>query len=48
MVDYFWFVNHISVSWNSEVNVSKKIKFVGEISNSWPDGLLETNVYTTL
>ena len=26
----------------------KNIKFLGEISNNWPHGLLQTNVYKTL
>ena len=29
---------------NSKLNVFKKIKFVGEISSNWPNGLLGTNV----
>ena len=32
----------------SELNVFKKILFVGEISNKLPNGLLGTNVYNTL
>ena len=33
---------------NSELKVSKNIKFVGEISNNWSNDLLGTNVYNTL
>ena len=36
------------MAWNSELNVSKGIKFVGEIFNKLPNGLFETNVYKTL
>ena len=32
---------------NSELRVSKNIKFVGEISNTWANDLLGTNVYNT-
>ena len=31
-----------------ELNVFKKIKFVGELSNKLPNGLSGTNVYKTL
>ena len=44
----FWCVSHTSISWNSELNAFKRIKFIGEISNHWPNGLLGTNVYKTL
>ena len=44
----FWSVYHTSMSWNSELNVFKKIWFVGEISNKLPNGLFGTNVYKTL
>ena len=44
----FWSVNHTSMAWNSELNVSKGIKFVGKIFNKLPNGLLETNVCKTL
>ena len=40
-----WSVNHTLISRNSEVNVFKKIWFVGEISNKVPNGLFGTNVY---
>ena len=33
--------------WNSELNVYKKIWFVGEISKRVPKGLFGTNVYKT-
>ena len=36
------------MAWNYELNVFKGIKFVGEISNKLPNGLLGTNVYKTL
>ena len=36
------------MAWNSELNVFKKIKFVGEISSYWSNGLSGTNVYKTL
>ena len=32
---------------NSEINVFKNIKFLGEISSNWPNSLLEINVYKT-
>ena len=41
-------MNHTSISSYSELNVFKKIWFVGVISNRLPDGLLGTNVYKTL
>ena len=44
----FWSVNHTSMAWNSELNVSKEIKFVGKIFNKLPNGLFETNVCKTL
>ena len=40
----FGSVNHISIYKNSESNISKNIKFSGEISNNWPKDLLGTNV----
>ena len=33
------------MAWNSELNVFKKIKFVGEIFDRLPNILLGTNVY---
>ena len=44
----FWSVNHTSIYENSESNVFKNRKFLGEISNNWPNDLLGTNVYKTL
>ena len=44
----FWSVNHVLVYANSGSKVSKNIKFLGEISNNWPNDLLEMNVYKTL
>ena len=35
----FWSGNHTSMSWNSELNVFKKMQFAGEISNKLPNGL---------
>ena len=43
-----WPVNHILISWNSELNVSKKIWFVGEISNKLPNILFGTKVQNIL
>ena len=43
----FWSVNHISMSWNSKLNVFKEIIFVGKIYNKLPNGLFRTNVYKT-
>ena len=31
-----WSVSHTSIYENSEVNVIKTIKFLGEISSNWP------------
>ena len=44
----FWLVNYTLIYENSELNVFKNIKFLGQISNNWPNDLLETNVYKTL
>ena len=44
----FWSVNQTSICENSESNVFENIKFSGEISNNWPNDLLETNVYKIL
>ena len=44
----FWSVIHTSLTWNSELNVFKKIWPYGEISNRLPNGLFGTNVYKTL
>ena len=40
--------NHSSLYGNFELKVFKDIKFSGEISNNWPNNLLETNIYKTL
>ena len=39
----FWSISHAF-----ESKVFTKIKFLGEISNNWPNDLLGTNVYKTL
>ena len=44
----FWSVNHISIYENSKLKVFKNIKFLGEVSNNWPNHLLGTKVYKTL
>ena len=44
----FWSVYHGSICENSESNVFKDIKFLGEMFNNWPNDLLGTNVYKTL
>ena len=44
----FWSVNHTSMYEDSGWKVFKNIKFLDEISNSWPCDLLGTNVYKTL
>ena len=44
----FWSVNHTSMYESSESKVFKNIKFLGEISNNWPNNLLGTNAYKTL
>ena len=41
-------VSHTSIYKDFELNVFKNITFLGEISNNWPNDLLETNVYKTL
>ena len=43
----FWSVNHTSMSWNSGLNVFKKIWFIRKISNKLPNGYLE-QIYTRL
>ena len=43
----FWSVSHTSIYENSASNVFKKIKFLGEISNNWPNELLGISVYKT-
>ena len=39
----FWSVSHPAIYENSESKVLKNIKFLGEISNDWPNYLLGTN-----
>ena len=41
-------VNRTSISDNSRSNVFRSIKFLGEISNNWPNDLLGTNIYRAL
>ena len=43
-----WSVNQTSKYENSESNVFKNIKLLGEISNNWPNNLLGTYVLKTL
>ena len=42
----FWSVKHTLMAWNSELNIFKEIRFVGEISNKLP--MVGTNVYKNL
>ena len=44
----FWSVNHTSIYENSESNAFKNMKFLGKISNNWPNALLGKNVYKIL
>ena len=44
----FWSVNDTSIYENSELKVFNNIKLFGELSNNWPNDLLETKVYETL
>ena len=44
----FWFVKETSIYENYESKVFKNTKFLGEISNNWPNNLLGTNVFKTL
>ena len=44
----FWSVNHTSIYKHSKLIVFKNMKFLGEISNNWPDYLLGTDLYKTL
>ena len=39
--------NHTSIYENSELNIFKKISFLGETPKNWPNNLLKTNVYKT-
>ena len=43
----FWSVNHTLI-YQNESNIFKNIKFLGEMSNNWPNDLLGANVYRTL
>ena len=43
----FWSVNHTSMYEDSEINVFKKEKLVGSISNKLPNGLFGTSMYKT-
>ena len=43
-----WSTNHTSTYENAKSKVFKNIKFLGQISNNWPNDLLETNVCKTL
>ena len=40
-------VNRTSAYENSELNVFKNIKFLGQMSNNWPNDVLGTNVLKT-
>ena len=40
-------VNRTSAYENSEVKVFKNIKFLGQMSNNWPNDVLGTNVLKT-
>ena len=44
----FWLIIHISIYENSELDVFKNIKFLGERSNNWPSDLLGANAYKIL
>ena len=43
-----WSISYTSMYENSELKVSENMKFGGEISNNWPNGLLGVNVKNTL
>ena len=43
----FWSVNQTSIYENSESNIFKNTKCLGEISNNWPSNLFGTK-YTRL
>ena len=36
----FWSVSHTSIYQSPELKVFKNMKFLGEISNNWPNDLL--------
>ena len=44
----FWSVKHTSIYENSEVNVLKNMKTVGEISSNWRNDLFWTSKYETI
>ena len=44
----FWSVNHSSTYENYELKDFQNVKFLGEISNNWPNDLLEVNINKTL
>ena len=44
----FWSINYTSIYENSKLKVFKNVKFLGEISNIWPNVLLGANVCKTL
>ena len=39
----FWSVNHTLIYEDSESKIFKNVKFLGEISNNWPNVLFGTN-----
>ena len=43
----FWSVHHASIYENLELKIEKKVKFLDEISNNWPNDLFGVNVYKT-
>ena len=43
-----WLVNHTSIHESFESEFYKSMKFLGEISNNWPNDLLGKNVYKIL
>ena len=43
-----WWVNQTAEYDNSELNVFRNIKILGEISCNWPNDLFGTNVCKTL
>ena len=42
-----WSVNHTSIYENFDSKVFQNLIFLGEISDNWPNDLLETNIYKT-
>ena len=44
----FWYVSHTSITWNSDLNVFKKIWLFGDISDRLLNDLFGTNVCKTL